>query len=551
MKQNKFAVKLLSLLLAGVLLTGVGSPAAASRTQATGEVEIFSPVASSASEYGYIQPRWADKYGNIIEADTLKNDAPEKLSLLERLFPSTQSVLPSAYDARNFGRVTSVKYQSDANMCWAFTAMGVLESYDISHGYAALGDADYSETHLAWFTHKSLSTNADDSTYGDGFNRDSPYLNGGNWCYTVGTLARWSGINDETDFPFDEFNYATQCVYTEAERYRNNGRLLRSMEQYSSVEDVKQAIYDNGAVEAAINYEDNIEATAANGDYVYYSPTTGDTNHAVIIVGWDDSYPVANFPASLRPSSPGAWLIRNSWSEYWGNEGYMWVSDETGSLSEFTSYTAMSAADYDNNYQHDGFGISHSYFYSANNLKVSNVFRADSNEILKAVCLYTITQNTVCSIRIYKNLIENYTSPVQGTLAYTSPEMTFKNLGYYTVDLEQEIELEPDEIFSVVVCYSGEASFVVEPSPSADTSPAFHANERESYYTIGLGGTWYDLVASGSGGNIHLKALSADVIQPALSVTPNTTLNEFMPMLNSGFRNLLARLFFYIFSYRA
>ncbi|WP_447984695.1 C1 family peptidase [Nitrospira sp. Nam74] len=35
------------------------------------------------------------------------------------------------------------------------------------------------------------------------------------------------------------------------------------------------------------------------------------TNHAVVIVGWDDE--------------KGAWRVRNSWGTGWGESGYAWV----------------------------------------------------------------------------------------------------------------------------------------------------------------------------------------------------------------------------------
>lgn len=540
MKRRNRIISPVSLLLAVWLLVGICSPAAAVLT-GTDSFKVYTPAFSQASEYGYIEPRWVDENG--VEFSSAPLEAPLRMSL--KSF-SAASVLPAAYDSRSAGYITNVKYQSDANICWAFTAMGVLEAYDIRSGASALADTDYSESHLAWFTGRSLSDNSSDTASGDGYNRSAPYSYGGNRYYAVGTLARWSGIANEADFPFDPDYYSTNCTYVESERYVNNGRLLRSMEQFTTVADAKQAIIDNGAIEAAIYYEDNIEAFAANGDYVYYSPNTGYTNHAIIIVGWNDDYPVTAFPQALRPSSPGAWLIRNSWSEYWGDAGYMWVSYETGSLGEFTAYTSMSADGYDNNYQYDGFGISHSIFYSANNVKTANVFTARGNEILKSVCFYTVSQNTACSIRIYKNLIDSYTSPTQGVLAYESSPMIFPNTGYYTVDLSEEISLDEGEIFSVAVFFDGSAGFPVEPTPSDTSVPAFSAHARESYYAIGSS-SWADFVESGSGGNLHIKALTEN-IAAAPALVPNTTIDEFMELFSNGIREFFALLFARIFA---
>ena len=36
-------------------------------------------------------------------------------------------------------------------------------------------------------------------------------------------------------------------------------------------------------------------------------------NHAVVIIGWDDNYSKDNFNEAHRPSSNGAWIVKNSW----------------------------------------------------------------------------------------------------------------------------------------------------------------------------------------------------------------------------------------------
>lgn len=74
--------------------------------------------------------------------------------------------------------------------------------------------------------------------------------------------------------------------------------------------------------------------------------------HAVMIVGWDDDYSKDNFATTTKPSNNGAWLIRNSWGDYFD---YFWMSYETYSLVDTVWVFDMSAEDgLDNNYQLDG-----------------------------------------------------------------------------------------------------------------------------------------------------------------------------------------------------
>lgn len=48
-------------------------------------------------------------------------------------------------------------------------------------------------------------------------------------------------------------------------------------------------------------------------------------NHAVTIVGWDDSYSKENFNAEHQPPADGAWIVKNSWgaesNEFPNNRG--------------------------------------------------------------------------------------------------------------------------------------------------------------------------------------------------------------------------------------
>ena len=64
---------------------------------------------------------------------------------------------------------------------------------------------------------------------------------------------------------------------------------------------------------------------AYNGTTKSYCYTgTGDPNHDVVIVGWDDDYAASNF--SPRRAGNGAFIVRNSWGSGWGASGYFYVS---------------------------------------------------------------------------------------------------------------------------------------------------------------------------------------------------------------------------------
>ena len=59
----------------------------------------------------------------------------------------------------------------------------------------------------------------------------------------------------------------------------------------------------------------------------HYLDASWGENHGVTIVGWDDQYPRRYFQGAWgRPPGRGAFLVRNSWGDDWGEDGYFWVS---------------------------------------------------------------------------------------------------------------------------------------------------------------------------------------------------------------------------------
>ena len=133
--------------------------------------------------------------------------------------------LPSKYDSREKGIVTSVKNQYSTGSCWAFAAISAAETSMLKKGLAEAEPLDFSEAHLTWFGLKSLVSDRNDPTYGDGIVSPSPYTDGGNWVRSVFALARWSGAQSEENAPFYAFP-VLMGNYPDSDRYASFAKFV-------------------------------------------------------------------------------------------------------------------------------------------------------------------------------------------------------------------------------------------------------------------------------------------------------------------------------------
>ena len=449
--------------------------------------------------------------GGIILPEELPGDNTLPAGMLE-----VRGSLPAQYDARNVnGRslVPAVRNQTRYNTCWCYTSLASLEINLIKKGLAGT-DVDLSEHHLAFFSNYS----APDPLGNDGSARswfDSSrasgrtyYDMGGNQSMTALALMNWKGAVEEslvTDSMVTaglsagdtEFAYG-QDIYHMSNWYqvpaRDNAAMKAAILEYGSV----SIMYSSN--DSYYNY-----STAAQ----YCDNADAGVDHAVTVIGWDDSYSRNNF--KTRPANNGAWLVRNSWGTYWGDSGYFWLSYEDMSVYH-TAYVfeGISSKEYDNNSQYD-----HATAYGYIPAKhVANVFTVKGNENrmenLEAVGIQLENSGISYSLQIYKNLTD-VSDPTSGEPQLTVPQTGITGYaGYYMIPLKETVALEPGDTFAVVfdlekdseypyVCleYStegyrhseaaagaGESFLIYNGSGWSDFGELFDANLKIKAYTV-------------------------------------------------------------------
>ena len=424
--------------------------------------------------------------------------------------PAARATVPASYNANALSRITPVKNQGSYGTCWAFAAINASEASMVKKGYSNTS-LDLSELHLAYFFYNRkvdpLGGTTGDNTKLLG---NTTFLDrGGNSYFTTAAFANWQGAAKEEKAVYSTAAQVLTNGLSAGLAYDDYAHLQNA--QWVSMQDkniIKALVMEYGT--AAVSYYDS-SAYRSSDQKSYYNYVNTGTNHAVSLVGWDDNYSKTKF--RTQPANNGAWLIKNSWGTGHGDGGYFWISYEDTSIKDGTAFffDFEPSSNYANNYQYDGsYGTSSRYYSSSNVAYMANIFKADSNETLKAVSFYTKNLNVNYEVQIYKNL-PNTSSPSNGTKVYSTPVSgNFPYIGYHTVKLPAGISLSANETYSVVIKLSGSTPpYIANDSSYVNGSwIEFVSSATAGQSFMGTTGTsWYDLGANGYG-NVRIKAFT-------------------------------------------
>jgi hypothetical protein len=302
----------------------------------------------------------------------------------------------------------------------------------------------------------------------------------------VAYYARWEGpVTDPADpYPGKDKSPA----FLRATRHVTDVLFLPVRTGPSDNAAVKWALTTYGAVDVAASFHTQTELKNWNAETAsYYGVAPDEPNHHLLIVGWDDEYPASSF--ARRPPGDGAFLIKNSWGEDFGDRGYLWLSYFDAGFGRAMAVVSgvAPAGDHDAVYQYDALGRSGWWGAQGGTGEAwfASRFVAAGDGKLSAVSFYTRAPGTTYEVRVTGSPQAVATAPVAAT-------GTAAVAGYHTVALQEPAAVARGRAFVValrVVTPGSDAPVPVE-RPTELISPRAGAGQS---YVSGDGATWSDL----------------------------------------------------------
>ena len=199
--------------------------------------------------------------------------------------------LPSSYDARDDGIVTSAKNQGSCGSCWAFASVGGMESHILKGGGALL---DLSEQQQVSCNTAMLGCSGGSAT----------------------AIRYWEGKGplDENCFPYTASD-STPCTEDGCSQY--GYRVIDYHTVAATTNEFKNSLYTYGPSYWRFTVYSDFDSYWGNGNpgdvYVSQAGASYRGGHAVLLIGWDDT--------------KQAFLCKNSWGGGGpNNDGTFWIA---------------------------------------------------------------------------------------------------------------------------------------------------------------------------------------------------------------------------------
>lgn len=200
---------------------------------------------------------------------------------------SLSRATPASLDWRQHGRVSPVRDQGSCGSCWAFATTGALESQIVARNKSLihLSEQNLIDCSRAYGNHG---------------------CDGGLPTHAL-RYIHWNGIESARTYPYAAKD--NECKFKQSRsmlRTRNPIVLPHNDENY-----LRRALAAVGPLPVAIDASAKTFHLYKSGVYDDLNACSNPINHALLLIGYG------------RQQNLDYWLLKNSWSREWGDDGYM------------------------------------------------------------------------------------------------------------------------------------------------------------------------------------------------------------------------------------
>lgn len=245
---------------------------------------------------------------------------------------------------------------------------------------------------------------------------------------------------------------------------------------------------------------------------MYYNGTQS-PNHAVLIVGWDDTLPHAG--------GQGAWIVKNGWGTNWGGScgygsgrGYFTIAYGSANIGMFSSYAAE-WQNYDTGgglmYYDEAGGWRGAYGYGTTGWGLAK-FIPSRNTYISRVEFWTTDTTTDVDIYIY----DSFDGSAVSNLRWSLLNQSFAEAGYHSVAVQPALPVFSGNDVTAVVKFTN-ASYAY-PIP---VDPVGATQSGRTFMSFSGGeSTWYDM----QGNDVGIRMRTSDGASgPTATATTTST----------------------------
>ena len=266
------------------------------------EASSFRPKLNHLADFGQSELAHINGFKQKKRVGDAPPNSPEEQAFLDAILADKSIEVPDQIDWRQIpGRVGKVKDQGACGSCWAFATTGVLEGQENARppkkrGQSLSGNGNTNAT-VTLLSEQNLL-----DCVKEGFGCDGGYVH-----TALRHVKETGGIEDELHYPYEGIDGGCRFNRTKVVFSDNGAALLQGGDEQK----LKEVVAKFGPVAVSV-FATDLFLDYKGGVLIDRGCPNDYSNHGVLIVGY-----------GTDPNDGDYWIVKNSWSENWGERGYI------------------------------------------------------------------------------------------------------------------------------------------------------------------------------------------------------------------------------------